>query len=662
MPRFRPPGLSGPRAVFDIPFLALDVLLPAHFYVGSNLQLEWEHAAPEEISWEIFRGRLLDPAQTRERRTFEAWNVYQVAPDGRSAEPLLSLKWDAAAGVLYVVRGIDSYVWEGYDAGGGVILSRERRKWVRELVGTVNVSDFAHQDDLRDELICLLFLAVVGTSRLPLTSVEAPLPAFSFGQLLYCHGLGEPSGEPVRSHDALAEAVTRPGLNPLERVKLLEEFLHAVPPAELPKAAGHFDDAWVQRASRQGIHLFGLLYHVFNGASLSPYTGLAEKTVAFLDALEQLGSMPLLLAVDFLGWLLRQIGRHLTAYDLVAFHHRGANYPDALVLDVVLKAYLARIERKPHVFLDAPGDRPGWGPTKRRRRRALRQGWLLRRRYEGWPVPDAPTSPGENNRVLPPSHPRVPEEQILQPSRRTRRLYDGDPLPRRLGKHAAGVLRQSAADLQRPEELRELGMALFLDRPFGAAKAVAEPDDTLLLASEAYSPTIAEQRLQALAREPGLLPDAQRDDCLRRLREGAETRGLPLDAVGGDSRPGTVSLTDARLATPDFVLLRTTPGGVRALLGHYDFTALAEKIELDWLLNGSHVLVARNTAGPGVLVYDAELRPQLELIPQTAGGYVSRAGQEYPREGLSVRRLTQSELRAEKGSSPGDPSFCVKPR
>ena len=174
---------------------------PDHFYVGPGLSLEWEHVAAEEISWEVFRGRLLDPAHTRERRVFEAWNVYQMGPDGRSAEPLLSLKWDAAAGRLYVVRGIDSYVWEGYDSGGGVILSRERRKWVRELVGAVAVRDFADAEELHDELICLLFQAVVGTSRLPLTSVEAPLPAFSFGQLIYCHGLGGPGDGPVRDAD-----------------------------------------------------------------------------------------------------------------------------------------------------------------------------------------------------------------------------------------------------------------------------------------------------------------------------------------------------------------------------------------------------------------------------------------------------------------------------
>ena len=62
--------------------------------------------------------------------------------DGRSAEPLLSLKWDATARRFYVVRGIESYVWEGYDSGGGVILSRERRKWVRELVGAVALDNY----------------------------------------------------------------------------------------------------------------------------------------------------------------------------------------------------------------------------------------------------------------------------------------------------------------------------------------------------------------------------------------------------------------------------------------------------------------------------------------------------------------------------------------
>ncbi len=317
-----------------IPRLAAEATRPAHFYVGPDLTLEWEHVAEEAISWEVFRSRLLDPAHTRQRRTFEAWNVYQSGPDGRSEEPLLSVKWDAAAGRLYVVRGIDSYVWEGYDSGGGVILSRERRKWVRELVGAIAVTEFADAEEVRDELICLLFHAVVGTSRLPLTSVEAPLPAFSFGQLLYCHGIGEPDDGLVRSEVSLLTHLVAPSLNRLERVKLLEAFLHAVPAADVEEAS------WASSLRETIPDFTTLLRDLFNEASLSPYTGLGEKTVALLDSLERCQFVSEEEAVDFLGWLLRQIGRHLTAYDLVTFHHRGANYPDALVLDAALKAFL----------------------------------------------------------------------------------------------------------------------------------------------------------------------------------------------------------------------------------------------------------------------------------------------------------------------------------
>ena len=102
---------------------------------------------------------------------------------------------------------------------------------------------------------------------------------------------------------------------------------------------------------------------------------------------------------DFLANLLRRLCRHLTAFDLVTFHHRGANYPDALLLDDALKRCLRH---------------PGLLSTRLQRPR-LRQAWLLRRHYEGHLVPDAPTSEGENVRVLPAAFPRVPEEQILEP-------------------------------------------------------------------------------------------------------------------------------------------------------------------------------------------------------------------------------------------------------
>src|SRR5207249_2747834 len=118
----------------------------------------------------------------------------------------------------------------------------------------------------------------------------------------------------------------------------------------------------------------------------------------------------------------------LTAYDLINFHHRGANYPDALLLDTVLRAYLAQIEERPELFLPCKEDDSQRQKRKRIRRRALRQAWLLRRTIQGLPVPDAPTSPGENSRILPPPYERVPEEQILDPAKRTKRLFEGQPL------------------------------------------------------------------------------------------------------------------------------------------------------------------------------------------------------------------------------------------
>jgi hypothetical protein len=635
MPRFRTapasPSYSAAPEVLKaevVRQIAADVSRPAHFYVGRGLELEWEHADEEEVSWEVFRGRLLEPAHTRQRRRFEVWNVYRRGPEGRSAEPLLALKLDAAAGQLHVMRGLECYVWEGYDSGGGVYLSRERRKWVRELVGTVPLRSFDSAEELHDELICLLFQAVVGASRLPLLSVEAPLPAFTFGELLYCYQ-AQPAGEgPHRDWRPLVAAMLTPAVSWRERAKLFDVLLRAVPPPEAEEAARALVGRWSELGETP-CGLVRLLRTVFNEVSLSPYTDFADKALRFLRALVAQGYLSAEQAVDFLGHLLRQLGRHLTAYDLVTFHHRGANYPDALLLDAVLKEYLAWAGRRPDLFADSAGER--W--RKRLRRRALRQGWLLRRRYEGHAVPDLPTSPGENARVLPAGYPRVPEEQILQPGRRQRRLYDGDPLP------APDLLRQCLADLQYSDELRELGTALFLDRPFGAGKGPGEPDSTLLLASEAFSRSVAAERLRFLARETGALDEG----TLLRLQGGLNVPGLPLERVGGTARPGAVTLTDARGAAPDFVLRGTTPGSLAALLEQFDFTPLVGRFNLDFLVRRREALVARSPDGPGVLVYDLFFRPRLELLLSPDGGHAHRAGLEYPAGGLLALRVWEKE-------------------
>src|SRR5262249_7029263 len=144
----------------------------------------------EEVPWEVFQGRLLDRAHTRLTQAFEAWNLFRVDDRGRSAEPLLAVKLDACCGEVHVTRGLLCYVWEGYHAGDNVYLSRETTRWIRELVGTVRLDQCAGADDFRAEVAGLIFQAVVGVSRLPLTSVEAPLPDFSLGQLAYFYRPG----------------------------------------------------------------------------------------------------------------------------------------------------------------------------------------------------------------------------------------------------------------------------------------------------------------------------------------------------------------------------------------------------------------------------------------------------------------------------------------
>ena len=626
MPRFRPPPVIaalGPPGLDTLRCLLAEVLRPAHFFLGPDIDLTFEHLQREEVSWEIFQGRLLDPAHTRQKAIFESWNVHRIARGVRSDEPLLSVKLGADAR-LYVVRGLECYLWESYDEGGNVILSRERRKWVRELTGVVVLARFTDAEELADELISRLFHAVVGSSRLPLSSVEAPLPDFSFGELFYAYRPGAPPDEaPLRGWRGLLDSMGGAPLNRREEAKWLETLLHAIHTQEM-------SDAVTLLAAREG-DLLGTLRTLFNEVSLSPYTDLVEKTLALLRALEAGGHATTAEVVDFLGWLLRQIGRHLTAYDLVTFHHRGANYPDALLLDAVLKEYLALAGWFPALFRgdDAPA---------RIRRRGLRQGWLLRRRYAGHPVPDLPTSPGENSRVLR-GHSRVPEEQILQPAKRRRRLYTGEPpLCADAFPHVADLLTESVRDLAHPSELRELGTALFLDRPLGTAKAPPEPDHTPLFATVAFSRSITGQRLDALAHEPGLTVEpAVLTDCRRRLDVG-EVQGLPLGAVPGDSRPGKVALADARRAAADFVLLWTTSGSVAELLALFDFDPLRDRLNLDYLVSERHVLLLGTADGPGILLHDAQRRPRLELTASLEEGYVTRAGQEYPAAGLRVVR------------------------
>lgn len=617
-----------------------DAVRPGNFYVANGLHLEWVKPAAEEISWEIFQGRLLDSAHTRERRSFESWNLYQVEETGRAAEPLLSVKLDAQEMQLHVVRAIDTYAWEGYHAGDNVYLSRETRKWLRELVGSISLRDCS-SNELRSELTRLLFEAIVGTSRLPLTSLEAPLPAFSFGRLGYFYRVvaeGEaPPVAPIDTFQQLLNGSLHEKLAAPAVTKLLELLLRSVEAHDVRPATEAFAARW-QALGRSRDDLRAVLRSVFNDVALSPWTPFVERVLQFCEALQILGLFEAADRVDFLAFMLRNMARHLTAYDLITFHHRGANYPDALLIDLVLTELFVLAGQHPALFADAPDDTANRNP--RLRRRALRQAWTLRRFYKGLPVPEIPTSPGENARVVP--VPRVPEEEIVLPGKRTKKLFDNVKAESQLSDPQRAILQQSVRDLDQPLELRELGMAIFLDRPLGIFKLPGEPDRTPLLSYEAFSRAFAENRLRVLRDQCGLLTPQDFERLIGKLQT-LQVHGLPLPARKQSVRPDAVSLEDARKAAADFVFLRTTRRTAIEFTRSFDFAPLATRIDVADLFDGQPLLIVGGAVAegpPGTLViHDARLQRRLELRIDAEEGYECRAGTELPRGGLRVVRV-----------------------
>jgi hypothetical protein len=603
--RFRPPSSVPAASQLCTDLLAVsavidDALHPGHFYAAPALPLDWTAARAEKIPWEIFRGTLVDRAQTRAQRSFVSWGISVPG----ASEPLVSVKLDPEARCVHVCRALLVRAWEPYEEGGA-ILSRAAERWQRELVGSIdlwrqvaNVSDPTEAlatcrrtidlDELRDELIRLVWQAVVGTSRLPLTSIEAPLPAFSLGQLAYVYRAGaaeESLRLPLRTAAELLEHGLQPGLAWREEVKLVEAYLRATPPEAAAAAATQFAARW-RRLGRESAAIPRLLRALFNDVSLSPYTDFVATALRWLQALVAHGAFPQEGEVDFLSYLLRQLGRHLAAYDLDIFHHRGANYPDALLLDAVLRRYLTLGAATPALFHGAT-------PQALRRRRALRQGALLRRHYEGQRVPDVPTSPGENARVVP-GVPHLSDEQLLQPLRRTRRLYEDEPTAALLGSPARELFAASLRDLDAARERAELGMALFIDRPLGYAKLPGEPDQTPLLAHECYSAQLAARRWQVLSR---LAAELELD--LPALAETPVT-GLPHAVLATPQRP-TACLADVRRVAADFVVVRTLPGGLR------DLACL-----LQWPAGPLPRLCLQvaHADGPRLTLYDDRLEPR----------------------------------------------------
>jgi len=624
-------------------------LRPECFFValGGDLQIEYHPAAA--CPWEIFRGHLLGRSQTRLEKTLECWNVRVCHPEPSLSGPILSVKFSSHEWVIYVTRSVLVFGWEPHDAAGNVITGRATSKWSVELVGTIDLAGVASEQELLRRLSRGIFLGVIGTSRLPITSLESPLPGFSLGQLGYVPSRVTPGGPPLSSLPELLEQGLTTGLLLVERAKLLELVLRAARPSDVPALAETFLERW--QAVGPGLdEIPHLVRTLFNHLALSPYTGFVENLAVMLTHLAKQGALGPPVVIDILSYMLRHTVRHLTAFDLVTFHNAGANYPDALMLDTMLRVYCELLKQHRELFEDCSRDDERLRRTKRRRRRALRQAWLIRKQYEGLPVTDWPTSPGENLRVLPEPFVRLPDEQIRQPGQRRTMLFASEPVDRLLNHGSQDMLEQSIEDLQTPEELHELGMAVYLDRPLGVFKQPGEVDRTPLLSYEAWSASIAERRLKQFLGW-GLIPsERQYHIFLERLHLAMPTRGYSVSELGDLERPGVVALEDARKAAPDFRFLRTTRQSLTDLLGGYDFEPLRalEPELVHWLFSARDVLLIRScgiqgaqSGWPFLTVFDQAMKPRLSLVLGQDSlipvRYVEADGVEYLEQGMRVR-------------------------
>jgi hypothetical protein len=448
------------------------VLRSECFFVAPAGDVQVEYHAAASCRWEIFRGHLLGARQTRLEKTFESWNVSIRHHAPSLNGPILSVKFSPLERVIYVTRNILLFGWEPSEAAGNVVESQETQIWTAELAGTISLVAVG-EAELRRRLSHCIFLAVVGTSRLPITSLESPLPGFSLGQLGYVSWRAAPGDRPLSSPRELIDQALMTGLSLVEKAKLLELVLRVARPDEVSGITEAFLERW-QAIGWSLDEIPPLLRTLFNHLALSPYTEFVENLALLLAQLARPYRLGPAGVIDIISYMLRHTVRHLTGFDLITFHNSGANYPDALMLDTLLRAYLELIARHPGQFEDRGDEDERQRRTKRRRRRALRQAWLIRKHYEGLPVPDAPTSPGENRRVLPEPFVRVPDEQIRQTGQRRRILFANNPAEQLLTESSHRVLQQSIQDLHLPEELRELGIALYLDRPLGIFKQPGE--------------------------------------------------------------------------------------------------------------------------------------------------------------------------------------------
>jgi hypothetical protein len=543
------------------------------------------HAGAESIRWEIFLGHLLDSTATRRTEALDSWHVFLDGVDGKSDDPLISVFCQHDTEKLYVTRQILTHAFEAFEESPGVIGTRPTQKWIRELVGTVTCTKLNSQG-IGGLLGRLIHLAVVGTSRLPITSLESPLPSFSLGQFSYFPVDLPQSEVPTSMADSLFNLLEV--ANSQVAARALEFALRSLPQESTIQVVSILRRVGSERGSE-------LLRTVFNQAALAPHTDFASRLIKLVEMLAEEDWFGAERALTLLAFMLRQLCRHLTAFDLAQFHSFGANYPDALFLDALLRSGLR--------ILEAQGPRTHSAGHKLLRR-ALRAGALLRKEYEGLRVPDSPTSMGENARVLPPPFVRVPEEQITEQGKRRRVLFADTPTEGLFSDSTRPILKQSFLDLESDTELQELGTGLFLDRPIGALKQPGEVDRTPLVSYVAFSRTIADRRL-AMAQRTGWIDVNQHAALSSRLSKLTPI-GLIASSLHCTERPGVVSLADASKAAEDFVILNSTRSSIDELLDLYDWQPLAERFPAlhEWLHKGLDVLLMQ------------QLDLQLDCVPR----------------------------------------------
>ncbi len=634
------PGSQSPWDFATLSNTIEEVIAPGNFFVHPLCPLQWLPVQKESIPWEIFRGRLLLPKQTRQQRTFVSWNIRET----KSAGTFLSVKLDAETGDVFVVRGMECYVQEGFENDQGEMASRESVQWVQELVGIISLPYYHAIEDFQDELQCKIFYAVIGLSRLPLTSVEAPHPYFSLGWVGYW--FQDTSAQTASTPDQLLQVAFREDWCWLEKVKAVEFMLRTTHFSDFPNKVQEFQSQWAAMGHQKNEY-WKLLCSIVNEVSLTPYTRFEEYLLQFVSLLVQDQEVDQALEIDFLSYILRQLGRHLTAYDLDQFHNRGANYPDALFLDVVLKRYLQLMEEHPGQFLHKLTDSPPEQTQKRLRRRALRQGWFFRKFYEGHPVPDSPTSPGENRRRLPELHGRVPDEQLENITYRKKKLYS-DESPLELSTQSQNrVFSESLMDLKDAAELKEFGTAVFIDRPLGCSKYPGEGDQTLLFSHLAFSLLNLQKRLNHLFNvfPPPSIPwvdcEEMRDDIWNVVGESnlMQIPGIPAETWTQDPKR-VVSLSDANRSGPDFVFFHTTNSTFRQFWEQYPLGDLISRFNLN--LPGKLLVpgpAPESDQQRKLILYDGNYSPVLEMAMDTSKGYVSVGGREYPTTGLQVLRV-----------------------